>query len=319
MKNIVVIGGKKGIFNVLNGLKNYPMGITAIVSSFDSGGSSGMLREKFGTLPFGDIRGALMALTPKNGNRKLRDLFDFRFKGVLAGHSFGNLYLQILTFVLGNEIKAIKKASKILGVQDKVLPISIDHAHLHALLLNGKIIKSETNIDNPKHNGAIKIKKIFLRPKARIYKESYEAILKADFIILGPGDLYTSILPNILVSGFNKALAKTKAKIIYIPNLMTKWGETNDFHASDFARVLLKYLKKDKLAHKLDWVICNSKPFKNSLIKKYKKEKAFPVIIDSDKLKKYSKNIVWKDIVSQKNIIKHDAKKLAKTIFNIIK
>lgn len=316
MKNIVVIGGKKGIANVLKGIKKYPVNITAIVNTFDSGGSSGILRREFSTLPFGDIRGALVSLAPNTKDSLLPHLFDFRFKkkGSLQEHSFGNIFLQALTSVLGNEIKAIQKASKILNIKGRVLPISLDNAHPHALLENGKVIKGEMNIDVPKHDGNIKIKKIYLQPMARIYKKSRDAILKADFIIIGPGDLYTSILPNVLVDGFSDAIKKTKAKIVYITNIMTKWGETNDFEASDFVNVLLKYLKKKKI----DFIICNSKIPKISMIKKYAKAKAIPVVMDYDKLKKYAKKIIFQDVIFQFNIIKHHPEKLAKILINLL-
>jgi len=316
MKNIVVIGGGSGIFNVLKGLKNYPVTITSIVTTFDNGGSTGILRDEFGTLPPGDIRRSLVALAPDSGNTTLRDLFSYRFpeKSSLRGHSFGNLLLQALTSISGNEVEAIKMAANILNIKHNILPISIDNSQLCASLSDKTIIKGETNIDIPKHDGSLRIEKLFLEPNAIIYREAYDAILNADLIIIGPGDLYTSILPNTLVKGFTDAIKKTDAKIVYVLNIMTKWGETNGFCASDFVKTLLSYLKKDKI----DYIICNDSPIKNSLIKKYQKEKSESVCIDESELKKYAKKIIFDDVVLQKDILRHDAKKIARIIMKIV-
>lgn len=315
MKNIVVIGGGSGIFNVLKGLKNYPVSITSIVTTFDNGGSTGILRDEFGTLPSGDIRRSLLALSPDTGDSTIRDLFTFRFpkESSLHGDNFGNLFLQALTSISGSDVSAIKKVTEILGIKNKILPISTDNTRLHAKLENGKIIKGETNIDIPKHDGSIKIQDVYLEPSAIIYKEAYEAILNADVVIIGPGDLYTSILANVLVEGFTDAIQKTNAKIVYILNIMTKWGETNGFKASDFAKVLLSYLKIDKL----DYVICNDAPINQKLIEKYKKEKAEPILIDKVKLKKYTKNIIDEDVALQTDIVRHDAAKIARIIMKL--
>jgi uncharacterized cofD-like protein len=181
MKKIVVIGGGSGIFNVLKGLKNYPVEITSIVTAFDNGGSTGILRDEFGTLPQGDIRRSLVALAPESENSTLRDLLNFRFpkESSLKGHSFGNLFLQALTSISVSEVGAIKMAADILNIKHKILPVSTDDATLCAKLSNGKIIKGETNIDIPQHDGSIKIKKIYLEPDANIYSESYKAIVSA--------------------------------------------------------------------------------------------------------------------------------------------
>jgi len=264
MKKIVVIGGGSGIFNVLKGLKNYPVSITSIVTTFDNGGSTGILRDEFGSLPSGDIRRSIVALSPDTGDSTIRDLFNFRFpkKSSLKGHSFGNLFLQALATISGSEVSAIKKIADILGIKNKILPISTDSAHLYAKLANGKIIRGEKNIDIPKHDGSIKIKELYLKPGAIIFTEAYEAIINADTVIIGPGDLYTSILPNTLVSGFSEAINKTNAKLVYVLNIMTKWGETNNFKASDFAKTLVSYIKKKKV----DYIICNNSPIDKNLI-----------------------------------------------------
>jgi len=317
MKKIVVIGGGSGIFNVLKGLKNYPVSITSIVTTFDNGGSTGILRDEFGTLPPGDIRRSLVALSPDTGDSTIRELFNFRFpkESSLHGHSFGNLFLQALSSISGSEVSAIKKAADILNIKNKILPISIDNAQLCAKLEDGEIIKGETNIDIPKHDGSIKIKEIYLEPKAIIYSEAYDEILNADLIVIGPGDLFTSILPNTIVEGFSEAIDKSKAKIVYILNVMTKWGETNGFKASDFTKTLLKYLKLEKI----DYVICNNSPINPRLKEKYDLEKSEQISIDENELKKYTKNIIITDVSIQTDIIRHDPIKISKIIMDLEK
>ncbi len=316
MKNVVVIGGGSGIFNVLKGLKNYPVSITSIVTMFDNGGSTGLLRDEFGILPMGDIRRSLVALAPDTENSTLRDLFNFRFaeESSLKGHSFGNLFLQALTSISGNEVAAIKKASEILNIKHVILPISIDDAHLCATLENGLVIKGETSIDIPKHDGSLKIRKIYLEPNATIYREAYDAILSSDLVVIGPGDLYTSILPNALVQGFTDALQKTDAKIAYIMNTMTKWGETNDFTATDFITTLLSYIKKDTL----DYVLCNNTPLKNHLLEKYKEERSTPVQINIQELQKYAHKVIAEDVITQTDVVRHDAKKISRILMNLL-
>ncbi len=317
MKKVVVIGGGSGIFNVLKGLKNHPVDITSIVTMFDNGGSTGILRDEFGTLPQGDIRRSLVALAPDTGDSILRDMFNFRFpeNSSLHGHSFGNLFLQALTSITGSEVDAIKKSSDVLNIKHRILPVSTDNSQLKAILEDETIIKGETNIDIPKHDGNKKIIKLSLEPKATIYREAYDALLEADLIIIGPGDLYSSIIPNIIVEGFTDAISKTKAKTLYVLNIMTKWGETNDFTASAFSKTLLSYLKKDKV----DYILCNGMPIDPSLKERYSYEKSFQVIIDSDNLKQYTDNILERDLLLQtEDIIRHDPQKISRVIMELL-
>ena len=238
-KKIVVIGGGTGVFTMLTGLRRYFNNLTAVVTMADDGGSTGILREEFGILPPGDVRRSLVALA-RTDNEVLAHLFNYRFQegSGLSGHSFGNLMLTALERITGSFDGAIKEASRILAVQGQVLPVTLKKGNLYAELEDGAIIKGETNIDIPKHDGNLKIKKVWLKPKVSANAEALEAIMKADAVIIGPGDLYTSIVPNLLVDGVVKALNKTKAKKIYFVNLMTKFGETNGFKASDFVKTL---------------------------------------------------------------------------------
>mgnify|MGYP001559404546 FL=1 len=241
-KKIVVIGGGTGVFTVLSGLKKYFSDLTAVVTMADDGGSAGILREEFGILPPGDIRRALIALSDSD-NEILSKLFAYRFsegRG-LTGHSFGNLMLTALERITGDFNTAIAEASRILSVSGRVFPVTLTRTSLHAELEDGRVIMGETNIDVPSHDGNLKIRKVWLAPSADMNPAVGAAIREADAVIIGPGELYTSLVPNVLVRGLPEALKKSKAKKIYVTNLMTKFGETNHFKASDFLAAMENY------------------------------------------------------------------------------
>lgn len=310
MKEVVTISGGTGSFTLLNGLKKYDINITAIVPMTDSGGSSGILRSEFGILPPGDIRRCLIALSEST---LMRDLFQYKFNlnNSLKGHSFGNLFLTALKEITGSEEKAILEASEILKIRGKVYPVTLDNVHLHAELENQEIIKGETNIDIPKHNGNLRIKKLFLEPKARAYYNAVKSIEQADLIIIGPGDLYTSIIPCLLVDGIPESIQNSKAKIFYICNLMTKFGETNNFTVLDFYNEVKKYLNKN-----IDLLIFNDAKIPQNILKKYELENSFPVKFNLDKLKNI--NYIKRNLIIIKDIVRHDSDKLAKVIIENI-
>lgn len=314
MKRLVRIGGGSSGYTLLHSLKELPLEITAVVNMFDSGGSSGVLRDEIGMLPPGDIRRALAALAEGRKGEILRNLFNFRFKdeGSVSGHSFGNLLLAALSSIYGSDIEGIRKASELLDVKGRVLPVSLDMSHLHAILENGEEIVGETNIDVPKHDGSIRIAKVFLDPPAQIFEETDEAIRSADLVVIGPGDLYTSILPNILVDGMKEALRASSAKKIVICNLMTKWGETHGFKASDMARELLKYSGLPKF----DYAICNTSPMDERLVAAYAEEKKYPMVCD-DALSEYAEHVITGDFFSEADIARHDGEKVAAAIARI--
>ncbi|MEK9201861.1 MAG: gluconeogenesis factor YvcK family protein [Patescibacteria group bacterium] len=315
IKKVVVIGGGTGSFVVLRGLKNYPFDISAVVTMFDSGGSSGVLRDEFGILPPGDARRCLIALSEGEKEETLRNLFNYRFNqegSGLNGHNFGNILLTALTRIMSNEAEAIEEAGKILNIKGRVLPVSLTVAHLCAELQNGEIVEGETNIDIPKHEGSLKIKRVFLKPEAFIYEETAKAIQEADMIIIGPGDLYTSVIPNFLVEGVSKAIQKSKAKKIYIMNLMTKWGETHGFKASDFSSEIIKYLGIEKL----DAIIVHDAVVSKELAETYAEQKQFPVVLD-DTLKNYTARIITGDICDESSLLRHDSEKLAALISKV--
>lgn len=314
MKNkIVVIGGGTGSFTVLSGLKKYPVELSAIVTMADSGGSSRILREEFGILPPGDVRQALVALS--QSEKLLADLFTYRFKeGGLAGHSIGNLLITALERIKGSFEKAIAEAGKILNIKGKVIPVTLENTTLYAILENGQIIKGEDNIDVPKHDPNLKIKKVYLEPKARANKMAMKSILEADLIVIGPGDLYTSIIPNLLVEGIPEAIRKSKAKKVYVCNLMTKFGETNNFQGLDFVREIEKYLG----GKFLDYVIFNNKRPSSFRIKKYEKAKASFVKYQKKDFQGENFKIIEGNFLRKKGFIRHDPEKLAKALLKIL-
>lgn len=313
-KKVVVIGGGTGSFHTLKGLKHYTKNITAIVSMFDSGGSTGTLRDEFGTLPAGDIRKCLLALAHDTNERTLRQLFTYRFpsKSSLNGHSFGNLFITALTNIYSGDIcKAIEQAGEMLKIKGKIYPVTKSNCHLKATLEDGQEIIGESNIDIPKHDATLKIKKLNLTGPAIIYSKAKQAIIEADTIVLGPGDLYTSILPNMLVQGMKESLKKTKACKIYVCNIMTKFGETNNFKASTFLREILRYSGQ----RSIDFMICNTKKLSDKIIRKYKEEKASPVQLDYQNIRNV--RLLCGDIVQEHDLARHSPIKLAKLIMSI--
>jgi uncharacterized cofD-like protein len=316
MKNVVVIGGGTGVFTVLTSLKHLPVNLTSIVSMADDGGSSGILREEFGILPPGDIRRSLVALS--SSSSLLAKLFNYRFKNGygLKGHSFGNLFLMALEDIVKDYNKTIEEAGKILGIKGKVIPVSLTNTRLVARLENNELIFGETNIDNPKHNANVKIKEIFLTPEAKANPLALKAIKKANYIIIGPGDLYTSIIPNFLVIGIKEAIKKSKAKKIYICNIMTKYGETNGFAAEDFLAIIQKYLGKGVV----DYFIVNNEKPPLKYLRLYQKEKAELVVPKNKKQLEEMKKptVIFAKLVRHHPLLRHDPKKLVKIISKLI-
>jgi uncharacterized cofD-like protein len=309
-KKIVVIGGGTGVFTVLVGLKKYFNDLTAIVTMADDGGSTGILREEFGILPPGDIRRALIALSASD-NKILSTLFNYRFRegSGLSGHSFGNLMIAALERITGNFHDAIEEAGKILAVRGRVLPVTLGKTSLMAELENGKIVKGEENIDVPKHDGHLRIKRIWLHPAVSVNPNAKEAILSADAIILGPGDLYTSLIPNLLVKGVRESIRRSKAKKIYFVNLMTKFGETNGFRASDFVSVVEKYLGKGIL----DYAVANKTRPSPMRIRPYIKERA--EFVDPESLNLTGKTMpILANLIRNYGFVRHDPEKLAQIV-----
>ncbi|NCN07887.1 YvcK family protein [Candidatus Falkowbacteria bacterium] len=308
MKKITVIGGGTGTYNLLLGLKQYDVSLSAVVTAADSGGSSGQLRDEFGVLPPGDLRRCLVALS-ENRADIWRQIFEYRFDGEQERNNMGNLIITALTKITGDFPTAIEVASELLEVKGQAVPATLDNVQLGAELENGQVIHGETNIDIPKHNPELKIKRVFLEPKAFAYKKAIAAIMNSDLVIIGPGDLYTSIIPNLLVEGIVPALKITKAKVIYVCNVMTKYGETNNFTARDFIAEVQRYSN-----NAIDHVILNTKRPSEELSKVYANENSFFVSPDVSGNPNHVTKI---DLISNTNLFRHDSKKLAKTIMEI--
>ena len=311
-KKIVVIGGGTGVFTALTGLKKYDVDLTAVVNMADDGGSSGILREEFGMLPPGDIRRAIIALS-RADNKILSELFSYRFhEGVgLTGHNFGNLMITALHRITGDFSSAIKEASKILQVEGNVIPVTLTNARLFAELENGSVIRGETNIDIPNHDGHLKIKRVWLTPQAALNPEARKAIMEANLVVIGPGDLYTSIMPNILVTGMKEALVKSKAKKAYAVNVMTKFGETNGYVAADFIQMVSGVLGEKCL----DYVVVNNARPSLRELKKYAEEKS--TIVDWNNLPPKPTPILG-NFLRKKGLIRHDPDLLAKTLISLV-
>jgi uncharacterized cofD-like protein len=304
---------------VLEPLKKYPVQITSITSMLESGGSTGQLREDLNILPPGDISRHLVALSDAPPWKKELFLLRFgreEFPGGHKGHRFGTVFIAGLEYLLKDFEKALKIAHDFLEIKKhQALPATIEKTHAWAILDNGKRIKGEDEIDVPKlHDGNLKIKRVYLSPKAKAYPRALRAIKKADALIFGPGDLYSSIIPCFLPEEIKTVIAKSKAKKIFVCNLMTKFGETNHFSVSDFTDEIESYISST-----LDFVIYNTKIPLRTRIKKYKKEDDTILELVKFDSKKLNKNkFIGKDILLKSGPIEHDPKKVAKTIVNLL-
>ncbi|HIH17448.1 MAG TPA: YvcK family protein [Nanoarchaeota archaeon] len=307
-KNLVVLGGGTGLFTLLSGLKDLDFNITAIVATSDDGGSSGVLRDEYGILPPGDIRRCLVALS--HSEKSLRQLFEFRFqRGGLKGHSFGNLLITALREITGSFPAAIEEAARLLGVRGKVLPSTLSNVRLCAELENGRVVRGQVEVSNIKRNFNSPIKRLFLSPDAEAYPQTLKEIKEADLIVLGPGSLYSSVLPNLLVKDIAPAICTSRAKKAYVVNIMTQPGETDGFSASKHVAEIESYL-----GEKLDYAIVNTAPAPKDLLKRYEEE--FKVQTEPD-VGHIGANVIKGDFLRKKNLLRHDSLKLAKAIASI--
>jgi len=308
---IVVIGGGTGLSNLLYGLKEYSSNITAIVTVADDGGSSGRLRRQFGLLAPGDIRNCLVALA--DTEPLMRDLFQFRFGGEaeLNGHSFGNLFITAMTKITGDFEKAVKESSKVLAIRGRVIPSTLEEVGLIAEYADGTRISGESKISGEKKV----IRKIYLNHKeCDPTPEAIEAIKDADVIVVGPGSLYTSVIPNVLIGGITKAILESKTLKVYICNIMTQSGETDNYKASDHIEALVAHAKS-KL---IDYCILNVARIPLNFIEKYKQEDAHPVVADTKKVKEMGFSVIEEDLVNTTDCVRHDAQKLAGIVMDLL-
>lgn len=326
---IAVIGGGTGTFVVLSGLRDYKVEITAVMSMMDSGGSNRVLRDEFGLLPTSGIRQAIVALSEiQNEGLLLRKLFDYRYhQGTgISGMTFGNLFMAALSDIYGSQPKAIEATCRLLKVKGNVLPITLDDAQLVARFDDGIQVLGEHLIDqSSKHDGRRRIVELQVIPSAKLYPPVKEALLSADLIVFGPGDLYTNTIADLVVEGMTEAVKKSKAKTVLVMNLMTKYGDTFGYRASDFIFDLEKYLGRNVL----DFILINnSGNYPSEIIGKYHEENSQPV--EDDLSHKSYYKVIKGDFLStqipkkqkgdrlQRNLLRHDPEKLAKAIISLL-
>ncbi len=309
---IVTVGGGHGLSNLLLGLKEYSANITAIVTVADSGGSSGRLRQEFNIVAPGDIRNCLVALA--DAPALMGQLFQFRFSkdSQLQGHNFGNLFLAAMVQLTGGDFeKAVEESSKVLAIRGKVVPATVTNVHLAAEYADGSITEGEAKI--PDKN--MQIKRVFLTPADAIpTKEALKAIAEADVIVLGPGSLYTSVIPNLVIPGVAEAMASTAAFKIYVCNVMTQRGETNAYTASDHIKALVEHTNKSII----NACVVNNAQVPLDAQGRYKTEDQFPVKDDIDKIKEMGYIVAATDLLTVDDYVRHDSAKLTKALIELI-
>jgi uncharacterized cofD-like protein len=317
MKKVVVIGGGTGNFVVLKGLKNFNLDLSAIVSMADDGGSTGILRDEMGVLPPGDVRQCLVALS--NSSRLMRSLMNYRFEnGGLGGHSFGNLFLSVLEKVTGSFEKAVEEASKILNIKGKVIPITTNQVRLKMVLNNRTLLEGEKQIylSEEIDQG---YKNIYLEPYPTVNPRVIDEIANADLLVIGPGGLHTSLIPNLLVEGVCEAICQSDAKKVFVVNLMNRRGQTTGFKTSHYLAELVRYLGKDVF----DYILLNGQKPPKALIDVYSTEGDL-VENDIDESRVILADLLGlpaeaakKDLM-KRNLIRHDSKKLAQELMKIV-
>ena len=302
MKKITVIGGGTGTFIVLSALKKFPIDLGVVVSMMDSGGSTGKLRDQLGVLPPGDLRQCLVALS--EAPILWRKLFLYRFeKGDLHGHNFGNILISALEKITSSYKEVVDAASYILKTKGEVIPVTFGKTHLCVQYASGKKVKGEGNIDK-NYQEKTKIVKAYLEPKVIANPEAIERIRTSDYIVIGPGDIFTSIVPVVLVDGIKEAIYKTKAKLVYILNLMTKSGQTTNYKASDHLKEISNYFGRIP-----EFTIVNDGLIPKEIMRWYQNCGEKVVINDLTNFN-YPTKIIIEDIVDRKKVKKDNADKL---------
>ncbi len=323
MRKVVVMGGGTGTFSILTGLKKYPLELTALVAMADDGGSTGILRDELGVLPPGDVRQCLVALSRES--KLMRELMNYRFeRGSLRGHNFGNLFLSALEKSTGSFDKAVERASEILRIDGHVVPATLQKVTLVAELTTGRKIMGQGAVYEA---NLTKLRRISLKPKARANPKALRAIKEADAIIFAPGHFYSSIIPNLLVKGISQAVCKSRAKKIFICNLMSKTGQTGDFTVYDFVDRIKEFLGCD-----FDYVIYNNRRPSGWLLKRYAREKEHlvPTVLKKQK-HAFSEKFIGGNLLNKKitltrypdllkrNLIRHNPEVAARLIVKLLK
>jgi len=311
------MGGGTGNFTVLRGLKNHPLELSAIVSMADDGGSTGILRDELGVLPPGDVRQCLVALS--DSSRMMRSLMNYRFEnGGLGGHSLGNLILSALEKVTGSFERAVEEMGRILYIKGKVIPVTMHQVRLKMILKDRKVLEGEKEI-YLSHEIDKGYSKIYLEPFPKPNPQALSEVMNADLVVLGPGGLHTSIIPNLLVEGVGDALTKTQAKKVFICNLMNRKGQTTGYKVSDYLNEIVRYLGKDVF----DYILVNNQIPDQALIEKYAEEGDL-VKNDLSDSRVISANLlgelteVKKGDIMKRSLIRHNSKQVTKEIINIV-
>lgn len=308
---IVVVGGGHGLSTLLHGLKEYTSNITAVVTVADDGGSSGRLREEFDMLPPGDIRSCLVALA--DSEHLMGRLFQFRFNDGkdLKGHNFGNLFITAMLRLTGDFEQAIKLSSKVLAIRGRVVPSTTAKVVLVSEHKDGSETVGESKIPE----ASSPIERVRIKPAdSGPTQEAVEAIRKAEAIVIGPGSLYTSIIPNLLIKGITEEIAKAKVKKIYVCNVMTQHGETDGYTVSDHIKALVKHSDRGIC----NFVIVNSGRVPEKLLEKYAAEQAFPVEYDKENVKSTGCRVVTSNIINTEDYVRHNPARLAKIVMDIV-
>jgi len=316
---VVAIGGGTGLSMLLRGLKHYmsrrrqesdrhPISdLAAVVTVTDDGGSSGRLRREYRVLPPGDIRNCMVALSQDEA--LLGRLFQYRFHAGrgLRGHSFGNLFLTAMSHVTGDFAEAVRLSGEVLAIRGRIFPTTLENVSLEAVTTDGKIVSGETQIAK----SGKKIRRLSLRPRhVRPLPEVLQAIGQADLILVGPGSLYTSILPNLLVSGVAEAMAASSATRVYIANLMTQPGETQGYSLSDHVSVIYRHMR----CKLFDWVVASNQRISPEVARRYSARGAEPVRVDIAKLQRLGMRCLFDDLLEEHGVVRHNAGRLAQLL-----
>jgi uncharacterized cofD-like protein len=319
MKKIVTIGGGTGNFTVLRGIKNYDVDISAIVSMADDGGSTGILRDELGVLPPGDVRQCLVALS--DSSRLMRSLMNYRFEqGGLGGHSFGNLLLSALEKVTGSFEKAVEEVGKILFIKGKVIPVTTHLVRLKMILKSCHVLEGEREIylSQEIEKG---YSSIYLEPYPKANPHAINEIMNADLIVVGPGGLHTSLIPNFLVEGVSDALRQSDAKKVFVVNLMNRRGQTSKYKVSDYLTEMERFIGEDVF----DYILVNNQNPPKELIELYAEEGDLVINdVKDDRIRpaallgELKRNLGTKKDLIKRSLIRHDSKKLAQELMNIV-
>jgi uncharacterized cofD-like protein len=310
--NVVVIGGGTGMPVLLRGLKSYPLTLSAIVTVADDGGSSGRLRNEMAIPAPGDIRKVIAAMS--DAEPMILDMFQHRFENgnSLSGHSLGNLLLAAMASITGDFYHGIKEISRVLNVKGRIYPIANQNMYLHAEMSDGTVVSGESQI--PLVNK--KIKRVFLSPDhIEPLPEAIEAIERADLVVIAPGSLYTSILPNLIIPEIGTALQNSRGKVVYVCNVMTQYGETQGFTAADHVKAIQDHVG----LHCINSIVVHNAPIEQYVRKRYEEENATPVVYDTARLLNMGLEIIEGDIIDHsKKTLRHDTGKVAKLLYSLI-